>query len=330
MTRIRNSRIPAGILTWCIMPFILHGQINNDFPRDTSFTVRSAALKIRNDFPEATPVREFENLQIHSERDVIYSSIQNRELHVDIFWPIDSDGRKLPGVICIHGGGWASGNKSHLVPLAQKLARNGYCAASVEYRLSPEAKYPAAVCDIKTALRWLRSNADKYNIDTTRIAVLGTSAGATIATLAGTTPGNPLFLTHPANSNVSDKVQAIVNIDGILDFTDPAESGKDSDPARPSAAARWFGYTYRENPDIWKEASPLAHVDENSPPTLFINSAIPRFHAGRDPYLKVLEKNGICHQVHTIPETPHPFWLFHPWFDETISYISDFLNIIFK
>ncbi len=300
-----------------------------DIPRDTSFTVWSAAQKIKKDFPQAVVVKEFQNKNVAEKRDVVYYSLGKRDLHADLFYPKQTINKKLPGVILIHGGGWASGTKSHLIPMAQKLAENGFFAAAVESRLSPEAKYPAGITDLKTAIKWFKINARKYNIDTTKIAVLGTSSGATLATLLGTTGGDQRFSSHPVIGNVSDKVQAIINIDGILDFTDPAESGKDSDPTKPSAAARWFGFTYQQNPKLWIEGSPLTYVNRNTPPTLFINSALPRFHAGRDQYLKVLKANNIYSETYTIQETPHPFWLFYPWFNETYSKIISFLTTVF-
>ena len=113
---------------------------------------------------------------------------------------------KHPGVILIHGGGWASSNKSHLVPLAQELAANGFVATSVEYRLSPEAKYPAGVIDLKTAIKWFKQNGSKFNLDTMKIAVLGT------------TGGNSVFLSHPGFEGISDQVQAIVNMDRITSY----------------------------------------------------------------------------------------------------------------
>ncbi len=306
-----------------IVPFIGFSQKGNvDFPRDTSFNVQNTFLKERKNFPFITVVEEF-----HS-RDVVYCTLDNRKLHADVFYPSDKS-KKHPGVILIHGGGWASGNKSHLVPLAQKLAANGFVAASVEYRLSPEAKYPAGVTDLKTAVKWLKIHADDFELDTTKIATLGTSAGATLATLLGTTGGNSVFYAHPGFETVSDQVQAIVNMDGMLDFTDPAESGKDTDPTKPSAGARWFGYTFKEKPELWMEASPNTYVDKNTPPTLFINSSLPRFHAGREKYLEILDQAGTYNEVHTIENTLHPYWLFHPWFDEAWPLIVDFLNCVF-
>ncbi len=321
----------SGFLIWLIIfPVFLNGQNVVLFPRDTSFSVWSAGKKIEKDFPNAVAVREFKSLNINAERDFVYYNLGNRKLHADIFYPVKSEKKKIPAVILIHGGGWASGNKSHLIPLAQILAVNGFFTATVEHRLSPEAKYPAAITDLKTFVKWVKINSEKYNIDTSRIAVLGCSSGATLATLLGTTGQNPKFRSHNIYNTVSDKVQAIVNIDGIVDFTDPAESGKDNDPQKPSAGARWFGYTYKQNPAIWVEASPLTYVDENTPPTLFINSSLERFHAGRDTFLEVLAANNIYNDVLVINNTPHPFWLFHPWFDETWPKITNFLNFVFQ
>lgn len=321
----------AGFIIWLIiLPVFLKGQNEVSFPCDTSFSVWSAGEKIEKDFPEAEAVIEFKSLNIKEERDIVYYNLNNRKLHADIFYPVKSNRKKIPAVILIHGGGWASGNKSHLVPLAQILAVNGFFTATVEHRLSPEAKYPAAVTDLKTFVKWVKINSEKYNIDTSGIAVLGCSSGATLATFLGTTGQNPKFQSHKFADDVSDKVHAIVNIDGIVDFTDPAESGKDDDPQKPSAGARWFGYTITENPAIWIEASPLTYVERNTPPTLFVNSSIPRFHAGRERFAKVLDENKIYVDIYTINNTPHPFWLFHPWFDETWPKIVDFLNIVFQ
>lgn len=310
-----------------ILPFFGFSQKGiEDFPRDTTFSVWSSWQKIKKDFPDAVPVKEFKSLNIKSERDVVFYSIGNRDLHADCFYPEKTSNQKIPAVIMIHGGGWASGNKSHLVPLAQILAVHGFFTATVEHRLSPEAKYPAAIQDLKTFVKWLKINAEKYNIDTTKIAVLGCSSGATLATFLGVSGQNQKFQSHKIDENVSDKVQAIINIDGIVDFTDANESGKDDDPAKPSAGARWFGTTFQQNPEIWIEASPLIYAGPQTPPTLFINSALPRFHAGREKYIEILTRNNIYTEIHTIQNTPHPFWLFHPWFDDAWPKIVDFLN----
>jgi len=207
--------------------------------------------------------------------------------------------------------------------MAQQLAANGYVAMTIEYRLSLEAQYPAAVEDIKAATRWLRANAKKYGIDKSKVATLGMSAGAQLATLAGTTNGVQKFEGKGGNATESSSVQAIVNIDGILAFHHPeSEEGK--------VAAEFLGGTYEQVPAVWAEASPLNHTDKNTPPVLFINSSNPRFHAGRDDMIKKLDEYGIYHEVHTLRDTPHPFWFFHPWFAPTVKYTVAFLDKVFR
>lgn len=230
----------------------------------------------------------------------------------------------------IYGGGWNSGDRPLLIPMAQKLAAEGYVTATVEYRLSPEAGFPAAMLDIKSAIRWLRAKSAKYSIDINKIAVLGSSAGGHLAALTGVTNGWEKFEQQSSYADFSSDVQAIVDIDGVLDFTDPAESGKDNDPTTPLVGKLWLGFTYKENPTIWIEASPLNYVNEKTPPIAFINSSIARFHAGRDDAIEILKKHNIYYEVYTLPKTPHSFWLFRPWFKQTVIYVKEFLNKVFK
>ncbi len=301
-----------------------------DVPRDTSFTVYSTAVKVLEQYPFARVVIPELPKGVAVKENIIFASYGKRELHLDLFRPGESAGGPFPAVILIHGGGWRSGDRAMEVPLAQYLAARGYVAAVVEYRLSPEALYPAAVYDVKAAIRWMRAHCEEYDVDSTRIAVLGVSAGGQLAALVGTTNGDPRFEGSGGNAGYSSNVQAIVDVDGILDFTDPAESGKDTIAGRRSAGAAWFGATYREKPELWIEASPLVHVSESSPPIVFINSSSERFHAGRDEMIEKLKALNIYHEVHTIPKTPHPFWLFHPWFEPTCNYITAFLEKILK
>jgi len=302
-------------------------------PVDTSFTSYQAWIKIKTEFPEAQIVNPQLPENVLAEEDVVYITLPDtpygkRDLRLDLFRP------KKPGIypalILVHGGGWRSGNKNMQIPLAQKIAAQGYVTASVEYRLSPEALYPAAVYDLKAAIRFLRANASKYNIDADRIAISGSSAGGQLAALVGMTSGVNKFDGNESDISISTKVQAIINMDGILDFTDPNESAKDNDPARRSVGACWFGATYKENPQKWIEASPLVYAGKNTPPILFVNSSLPRFHAGRDSLIKILDTFGIYTEVHTINNTPHPFWLFHPWFEPTVKYMVDFLDSTLK
>ena len=302
-------------------------------PQDTSFTPYQTWVKIKNEFPEAKIVKPQLPEGVVAENNIVYTTLSKtpygkRELHLDLFRPAKAG--KYPALILVHGGGWRSGNKTMQGPLAMHIAAQEYVTACVEYRLSPEALYPAAIYDIKAAIRYLRANALKYNIDPGKIAVSGSSAGGQLAALVGMTNGLKKFDGNEGNNAVSAEVQAIIDMDGILDFTDPNESAKDTDPTKRSAGAYWFGATYKEAPQKWIEASPINYVEKNTPPMLFVNSELPRFHAGRDSVISILNSYHIYTEVHTINGTPHPFWLFHPWFETTVEYMVNFLDKILK
>ncbi|MFL5772333.1 MAG: alpha/beta hydrolase, partial [Flavisolibacter sp.] len=97
-----------------------------------------------------------------------------------------------------------------------------------------------------------------------------------------------------------------------------------------SAATYWFGYSKKENPKLWAEASPLTYVGKNTPPTLFINSSVERMHAGRTDFLKLLNENKIYSEVKTFLDAPHSFPLFDPWFEPMVRYIDEFLKNVFS
>jgi len=320
---------------WCLIIQGLNAQNQQIVPRDTSFTTYQAWIKIRKEFPNAHIAKPQLPEGIIAENNVVYATLTEtpygkRDLHLDLFRPVKPG--KYPVLLLIHGGGWRSGNKSMENPQAMMIAAKGYVTVCVEYRLSPEALYPAAVYDIKTAIRFLRVNAEKFGIDPYKMAISGTSAGGQLAALIGMTGNLNKFDKKEGDNAVltSTEIQAIIDIDGVLDFTDPNESAKDNDPSRPSAGTYWFGATFKDAPEKWTEASPIRYTTKNTPPILFVNSALPRFHAGRDSVISVLKTYRIYTEVHTLSGTPHPFWLFHPWFDTTVELMVNFLDKTLK
>jgi acetyl esterase/lipase len=294
---------------------------------DTSYSTNSAWLSTKKEHPGIQIVGELKSTSIKEKRNVTYQYIGKRELMLDVFQPAQKNNRIA--VILIHGGGWRSGNRTQHYPLAQHLANLGYTCFTPEYRLSTEALFPAAVYDIKAAIRWVRSNAAKYNVDTAKIAILGFSAGGELAAFIGTTGNMPLFEGLPDRQGVGSHVNAVVDIDGILAFIHP-ESGEGDDSRKTSAATYWFGYKKEENPVLWNAASPLSYVGASTPPTLFLNSSVARMHAGRDDYIRVLTTNNIYSEVHTFDGAPHSFCLFGPWFMPAVNYIDGFLKKVFN
>ncbi len=300
-------------------------------PHDSWFNPQSAFLKEQKCFPEIRLVKPTLPKSVAGKSNIVYSVLKDtpyadRSLHLDVFHPTAKKAKGSPAVVLIHGGGWSSGSRSHLVPMAQQMAAVGYIGVTLEYRLALEAKYPASLQDIRAALRWLRRHASEYRIDPEKIAVLGCSSGAHLATLIGVTNGKDLFSEQQSDRKPSSDVQAIINIDGVVSFIHPEAKGE----IRGKGARTWLGARYEENPALWKQASPLEHVGSKSPPILFVNSSIPRFHAGRNDLIKVLDRYGIFSQVHTFDKSPHPFWLFHPWFEPTVQKVRGFLDRVFK
>lgn len=288
-----------------------------EIPKDTSYTSYQTYIKIRKKFPDIKLVEPINSSQLECIEQVVYTEIKiknvSRKLHLDVFRP--NDNKIYPALIMIHGGGWRSGNKSMEKPMAQRTALKGYVTIPVEYRLSLEAKCPAAVNDIKAAIRWVKVNAKEYGIDTSKIAIEGESAGGQLAALV-------------AMTDCYSTIKALIDVDGVVDFLAPNSLNSPQKPDSPGSF--WLGGTFEENPLNWKNASAIYYVNKKSPPVLFITSAQPRFHAGRDEMIDLLNQNGVYSESYSIPDTPHSFWLFDPWFDPTKNYITTFLQKILK
>ncbi|WP_207531636.1 alpha/beta hydrolase [Desertivirga arenae] len=306
-------------------------QVNPEIPRDTSYNVRKVYNQIKKNFPYATPAIDEVPAAVVAERNVVYATLANtpfgkRDLHADIFRPAKKG--KYPAVIMVHGGGWRSGDKSMQVPMAEMLAAKGFVTIPVEYQLSLEATYPAAVHNIKAAVRWIKANASRYNIDTAKVAISGCSAGGQLASLVGLTNGVEKFEGTMGTNTYSSAVQAIIDFDGAISFMAP--SSLNSTRSKNSPDVQWLGGLFAEKPEIWKEASPGYWATERSVPMLFLNSGLSRFHAGQDELIGQLKEWGIYHEVYKFNVNMHPFWLFHPWADESVNYMADFLDKVFK
>ncbi len=305
-------------------------------PRDTTFNTPLTYIKTKKQFPFIQIAEPEKPVNVVAYENVVYktidnSSIKNRSLKMNIYRPDDK--KKYPALILIHGGGWSSGTYSMEVPMAMQVASKGYVTIPVEYRLSPEAIYPAAVYDIKSAIKWVRKNAAKYNIDADHIAVSGTSAGGQLANLMGATNGLKKYEDPNDKMNVSSDVQAVIDIDGISDFTSEestTRANQSKGKSNPPADVKWLGGTYEEQKQTWIDASPIFHVSDKSAPVCFINSSIDRFHYGRDEMIAKLDSLHLYSEVHTFPDTPHPYWLFRPWFTSTVNYMASFLDKVFK
>lgn len=153
-----------------------------------------------------------ESVTVH--RDIAYVTDGHERQKLDLYVPADI-GENLPLIIWVHGGAWRGGNKTHYRPM--EYLRAGYAGASISYRLSQHAVFPAQIEDVKAAVRWLRANAETYRLDPNRFAAWGTSAGGHLVAMLGTA-GDVAEFEVGENLKVSSKVQAVVDYFGPTDF----------------------------------------------------------------------------------------------------------------
>jgi acetyl esterase/lipase len=266
---------------------------------------------------------------VEIQRDLVYSSVGSRELHLDLFLPKEGAG-PFPAVVYIHGGGWTGGNKNAFQRQAAYMATKGYVGACMEYRLSGEARYPAAVHDSKAAVRWLRANAARYRIDPKRIGAAGGSAGGHLVAFLGTTGDRKEFEGLGGNPGVSTRVRAVAAFNPVLNMTmvgmrEPAASAS-------GALEKFLGASYAERPDLYAEASPTTHVSRDSAAFLFL-------HGTADttvPYqqsvemMKKLKEAGVYADLFSAEDARHGFFNSPPWYEPTLKKMEEFFNRFLK
>ena len=207
------------------------------------------------------------------EAGVEYSNVGERLL-MDIVRPRAASTDARPTVLLIHGGGFRAGNRQSYLPVAIRLAERGYVAATASYRLAPRNQFPAAVHDVKAAVRFLRANAAKYGIDPERIGAMGGSAGGHLVLFLGLTPGVEEFEGSGPNREFSSRVQCVVNYFGPTDFTQSYSKSVDAAEVLPM----FLGGDLDHNRAIHQRASPLNWVTPQAAPILSL-------HGSKDTYV---------------------------------------------
>ena len=201
-------------------------------------------------------------------RDIEYARVGDVSLKLDLYLPKQADG---PLIVYVHGGAWRGGSKSG-VPIV-KLLDHGFAIASVDYRLSTQAVFPAQVHDIKAAIRFLRASSEQLHIDTKRIAIMGSSAGGHLAALVGVTNGDKeLEGSVGEHLDQSSAVQCIVSLYGASNLqTILSQSTAYGLKMRVPALQLLLGGQPSDKPELAKLASPVAHLDKQDPPLLLIH-----------------------------------------------------------
>jgi len=251
---------------------------------------------------------------VRSLRDLEYVAGGHERNRLDLYLPEKAAG-PLPVIVWVHGGGWNAGDKaqSPAIPFAAK----GYAVASVNYRLSQDAIFPAQIQDCKAAVRWLRANAGKYGLDTNRFAAWGGSAGGHLVALLGTAGAAKELEGSGGNGDQSSRVQAVVDWYGPTDFLTIPEK---------STRTQLLGGLPQQNKEKAAKASPVTYASKDCPPFLIMHgdkdNTVP--FSQSEELAEVLKKAGAEVTFLTVKDAGHggPNFL-KP---ETLRLVEDFLD----
>ncbi|MHC4994792.1 MAG: alpha/beta fold hydrolase [Planctomycetota bacterium] len=208
--------------------------------------------------------------QLDSQLNVTYAHYGDRTLEMDIYRPKGAWG-KLPAVVAIHGGGWSKGTRANYKHVAQALAARGYVAATISYRLSGEAPFPAQIEDCKAAVRFLRTNADRYGIDPENIGAIGSSAGGHLAALLATSHEATHLEGDGGNAGVSSAIQAAAPMGAQSHLMSERNRGISALEDRGKIWRQFLSGSQEQNPKSYTLASPLEHLDKGDPPLWFVS-----------------------------------------------------------
>lgn len=247
--RIRWSKLLAG-LSLLLLSGVSAGRAQTAVPAAPVIPARSAGV----------------------ETDVVYGEAGGQSLKLDVYRPLSEVSSRIrPAIVIVHGGGWSGGDKGGALQksLATELVKGGFVCLSVNYRLVNGAKnrYPAAVEDVQLAVRWARANAMRLGIDPARIGAIGDSAGGHLAALLGTSDTRPMKNTEYAR--YSSRVACVVDMYAPTDGRPDAL--KNLNPIAVSIISAFLGKQPGQDDALYRDASPVCHVDKTSAPFLILH-----------------------------------------------------------
>ena len=241
--------------------------------------------------------------------DVEYCKGGEKSLKLDILRPRKAPAQPMPVVVYIHGGAWKAGNKAGMPPLCNRLAQQGYFCASVGYRFSQEAVFPAQIEDCKCAIRYLRAHAKQYNINPDRIGAWGHSAGGHLVALLGTAGDAKDLEGKGGYEDQSSRVQCVIDCFGPADFTVIPKGLEGVKQQMTGPVAQLLGGPVPENPEKAAKASPITYVSKDDPPILIMHGdadpLVPLWQSER--FYEALKKAGVDATLHVVKGAGHGF-----------------------
>ncbi len=234
-------------------------------------------------------------------REVEYARVGEHVLKLDVHRPIERP--RSPLIVWVHGGAWRSGSKSNM-PLG-RIVEEGYAVASVDYRLSTDARFPAQIHDLKAAIRFLRAQGDQWRLASKKIVIAGDSAGAHLAALVGVSNGNKELEGEIGNDlSQSSDVQGIISFYGAANLTTIlSQSTPHGLKVRVPALDLLLGNQPTNAVDLARLASPVFHVDRTDPPLLL-------FHGDQDPQMPINQSHEL-HGAYRSVKAPVEFEVVH-------------------
>ena len=262
---------------------------------------------------------------LESHAGLTYARYGARELQLDLHRPA-ARSAPLPAIVCFHGGGWSKGERGNLTLLAQALAARGFVVVTISYRLSGEAKFPAALHDAKAAVRWLRAQAATYGIDPAAIGVTGRSAGGHLAALLATSGGVAALEGEGGHAVHSSAVQAAVAMGAQTDFETDRIRALSERPDDPHYAP-FLGAPQSAIPRTYALASPRHHLDRADPPLAFVTGELDDASTRVVGTRRDLMRHGIATGLTVIPQAPHDFLGQQRAFDAAVNATAAFFTL---
>ena len=196
---------------------------------------------------------------------------------MDVYLPI-GDG-PFPAMIYLHGGGWVEGNRSEFGATAAFYAKRGIAGFTIDYTLATQnnSAWPTNIDDALAAVRYIKNNAQNFSVDPSRIASVGNSAGAQLASLLGTLSGDESFLANSTTEHVNSQVQLVINYASVADLEFVGKNRTENNNLIYSIVSSLFGnVSYEQNPNLWKEASPATYISADDATFVFVHGIYDR------------------------------------------------------
>ncbi len=266
-----------------------------------------------------------EGVRVH--RHLSYAEAGKRNL-LDIYHPLEAREGGYPVIVQVHGGAWILGGKEQqAIPLMYHLAQRGWICVSINYRLSPDAPFPAHIIDVKKAIAWVKTHISEYGGNPDFMAITGGSAGGHLTSLAALTPNKKEW--QPGFEDADTSLQAAVSFYGVYDFEDRYDVRSDL-LAERVLTDQVLQCKKEDNPELWKSGSPLTHIHEDAPPMFVVQGTHDSLVWVEEAQIFVSALQSVSTQPVVYGELPgaqHAFECFHTVrTDHTLNAVTDFLE----